>query len=317
VKIARLKAFAFSLLWPVGVVFGQMTFGYVASFPLNLSLFVLAVTIPALIFLTAHRLPWVVATLLIAVYAFLILFLYPSDPVDFAKSFGQVMLLLSTLSIALSVHIPPAVFSRMTRVTLILAAGSALLILTQAAIWNIGYTELLSRPMSALQPLGPGGDAPYSANPHAPIKRSNGLYSEPSIAGWLMSFFYALAICSARRISFARRWRYFFIPLFMAAALSTGSVSGLLSVAAVSIVWVLGKSRQRRSSISPTVGGLFMLVLAFSVAISWSGEVMCHVPADYSVFEETARALTRTNPEAPEPASGRSVPAGASDGCTA
>lgn len=273
-KIARLKAFAFSLLWPVGVVFGQMTFGYVASFPLNLSLFVLAVTIPALIFLTAHRLPWMVVTLLISVYAFLILFIYPSDPVEFAKSFGQLVLLMATLSIAFAAHIPPVVIDRMIRITLILAAASALLILMQAAIWNLGYTELLSRPMGAFQPLGPGGDAPYSANPYAPIKRPNGLYSEPSIAGWLMSFFYALAICSARRISFARRWRYFFIPLFMAAALSTGSLSGFLSVAAVSIAWALGKSHQRRNSVAPKLGALFMLMLAFFVATSWSGEVM-------------------------------------------
>lgn len=273
-KVARLKAFAFSLLWPVGVVFGQMTFGYVASFPLNLSLFVLAITIPVLMFMTAHRLSWVVFALFIAAYALLILLLNPSDPVEFAKSFGQIVLLMATLSIAFSVHIPPVVFDRMIRITLILAAVSALLILMQAAIWNLGYTELLSRPMSAFQPLGPGGYAPYSANPYAPIKRSNGLYSEPSIAGWLMSFFYALAICSVRRISFARRWRHFLIPLFMTAALSTGSLSGFLSVAAVSVVWALGKSHQRRKSIAPKLGALFMLMLAFFVAISWSGEVM-------------------------------------------
>jgi len=273
-KVARLKTFAFSLLWPVGVVFGQMTFGYVASFPLNLSLFVLAVTIPVLMFLTAHRLPWVVFALLIVVYALLILLLYPSNPVDFAKSFGQILLFLATLSIAFSVRMPPIVFGRMIRITLVLAAASALLIMMQAFIWNLGYTETLSRPMGAFQPLGPGGDAPYSANPYAPIKRSNGLYSEPSIAGWMMGFFYALAICSFRRISFSRRWSYFLIPLFMAAALSTGSLSGFLSVAAVSIVWALGKSYRRGSFIAPTLGGLFMMALAFLVAISWSGEVM-------------------------------------------
>jgi hypothetical protein len=49
--------------------------------------------------------------------------------------------------------------------------------------------------LGALAPAGPGGEI-YAPSPYAALPRANGLYSEPSVAGWFMTFAAALGLAA-------------------------------------------------------------------------------------------------------------------------
>jgi len=86
-----------------------------------------------------------------------------------------------------------------------------------------------------LAPLGPGEEV-FEPSPLAVLPRANGFYSEPSVAGWFMTFCVALAL-GARRL-------YPVLSLLTAAvcslaAMATLSLTGVLGSAIVLAVYVL------------------------------------------------------------------------------
>ena len=99
----------------------------------------------------------------------------------------------------------------------VLAAAAALVLIAQAISFNLLRDFRLAGLLGDFAPLGPGGEV-YTPSPLAALPRANGLYSEPSVAGWFMTFAVALALAARRSAAILgtahrgavlarRRWR--------------------------------------------------------------------------------------------------------------
>jgi hypothetical protein len=117
----------------------------------------------------------------------------------------------------------------------VVAAAAGLFIIAQALAFNLWRDFQLANVLGPFAPIGPG-EVVYEPSPFAPLPRANGLYSEPSVAGWFMGFAVAVAL-AARRL-------YPVLTTFTAAtcalaAMATLSLTGVLGVALVLVGYVL------------------------------------------------------------------------------
>ena len=83
------------------------------------------------------------------------------------------------------------------------------------------------QPAGPLAPLGPGNEV-YDVTAYAPPPRANGFYSEPSVAGWFMSFAVALVLAARR--------------LYPILTTLTATICALAAMATLSLTGMLGAS---------------------------------------------------------------------------
>jgi hypothetical protein len=134
----------------------------------------------------------------------------------------------------------------------LLASIVALVIMVQALSFNLLRDFRVAGLLGAFGPAGPGGEI-YMPSPHAALPRANGLYSEPSVAGWFMTSAAALALA-------ARRFRPALGTLTAATcslgAMATLSLTGILGPA---LVWagylLLVRDRWRFKTVAGLIAG--------------------------------------------------------------
>jgi hypothetical protein len=114
---------------------------------------------------------------------------------------------------------------RSIRVFCVAASAAAAVIIAQATSFNLLHDFRLSALLGDLSPLGPGGEV-YAPSPSAALARANGFYSEPSVAGWFMSF--AAAIALGMR------------PLRPVLSTMTATLCSLAAMATLSLTGILG-----------------------------------------------------------------------------
>ena len=103
-------------------------------------------------------------------------------------------------------------------------------------------TSVSAALLGDLSPLGPGGQV-YAPAPNAALPRASGFYSEPSVAGWFMSFAVALAL-GARPLHPVLG--AFAAALCTLAAMATLSLTGILGPALVWSAYLLLVRDSRR-----------------------------------------------------------------------
>jgi hypothetical protein len=109
----------------------------------------------------------------------------------------------------------------------VVAAAAGLFIIAQALAFNLWRDFQLANLLGPFAPLGPG-DEVYEPSPLALLPRANGFYSEPSVAGWFMSFAAALALAARR--------------LYPILCTLTAMTCALAAMATLSLTGVLGPS---------------------------------------------------------------------------
>lgn len=217
-------------LWPISLVFMQVTLLRLNGFCLTL-----AVIVVHLLQLYLLMFYWVsrpsdrqVMIALGVLFYTLTLGLFAADPVEFGRSLAHIVNLVITVLLCLNLRLDDGrEIRRSIAVFCVLAAGAGLLIIAQALTFNLLRDFQLANALGPLAPLGPGHEV-YLPSPLAALPRANGLYSEPSVAGWFMGFATAVAL-GARRL---------YPVLTTVAAL----ICGLAAMATLSLTGVLGAS---------------------------------------------------------------------------
>jgi hypothetical protein len=105
------------------------------------------------------------------------------------------------------------------------ASLAALVIIAQAIGFNAFRDFRLAGLLGEFAPIGPGGMI-YVPPPHAALPRANGFYSEPSVAGWFMTFAAAMALAAR--------------PLHPCLGTLTAAVCSLGAMATLSLTGILG-----------------------------------------------------------------------------
>jgi hypothetical protein len=148
------------------------------------------------------------------------------DTAEFWRSFAHVANLALTVLICLNARISrrPEV-ARSLAMFCVAASIAAAVIIAQAVAFNVLHDFRLAGLLGPLAPLGPGGEV-YAPALYALLPRANGFYSEPSVAGWFMSF--AAAIALAAR------------PLYPVLGTLAAAVCSLGAMATLSLTGILG-----------------------------------------------------------------------------
>jgi hypothetical protein len=225
-------------LWPIGLVLMQVTLLRLDAFSITLAVvFCHLMQLHVVLFYWLNRPSdrQVVVVLGVIAYA-LALGLFARDALEYARSLAHVLNLVAMVVICCNARSENAhEIGRSVAVFCTLAAFAGLMIIAQAVSFNLLGDFGLANLLGPLAPTGPG-DEIYEASPLARLPRANGFYSEPSVAGWFMSFAAALAL-AARRL---HPWLTTGTAMVCAAAaMATLSLTGVLGASIVLVGYVL------------------------------------------------------------------------------
>jgi hypothetical protein len=215
-------------LWPIGLVLMQMTVAVIGGFPITIGLLAChLLQIHLVMFYWLNRpANWqVMAALVILAYG-LTAGVSADDPKEFWGSFAHITNLVVMVVICFNARLGGGrEIERSMIVFCVAASAAALVIIAQATSFNLLRDFRLSGLLGDLAPLGPGGEI-YAPSPYAVLARANGFYSEPSVAGWFMSF--AVAIALGMR------------PLHPVLGTLTAALCSLAAMATLSLTGILG-----------------------------------------------------------------------------
>ena len=225
-------------LWPISLVLMQLTLLRFEHFEVTL-----AVVVCHLMQLYLVMLYWVnrpsdlqMTVALGVIFYTLLLGLFARDEVEFGQSLAQILNVALMILICLNARLEGRdEVRRSIGVFCVVAGAAALVIIVQALAFNLWHDFRFAKLLGPLAPLGPGNEV-FEPSPLATLPRANGFYSEPSVAGWFMSFAVALAL-GARRL-------YPVLSMLTAAicslaAMATLSLTGVLGPAIVLTVYIL------------------------------------------------------------------------------
>jgi hypothetical protein len=224
-------------LWPISLVLMQVTLLHLKSFEITLSVVichVLEVYIVVLYWLRRPPDAQIVTALGLIAYT-LGLGLFAWNGIEFGRSLALFLNLIAMVLICLNARLAtrPEI-RRSVAVFCVAAAGAGLFIIAQALTFQAD-NFVLSNILGPLAPIGPGNEV-YDVTAKAPPPRPAGFYSEPSVAGWFMTFATALALACRRLYPVLTTLAATICAL---AAMATLSLTGVLGAATVLAGYVL------------------------------------------------------------------------------
>ncbi|HSA82921.1 MAG TPA: hypothetical protein VLE23_19045 [Geminicoccaceae bacterium] len=225
-------------LWPISLVLMQLTLLRLDDFHLTLAVVTCHLMQLHLVMLYWVKQPseaQVTVTLGVILYT-LVLGLFAWDAEEFGRSLAQVLNLALMVLICLNARLERRdEVRRSIAVFCVVAAVAGLFIIAQALAFNLWHNFQLAKLLGPFAPLGPG-DEVYEPSPLTALPRANGFYSEPSVAGWFMSFAAALALAARRLYPILSTLTAMICAL---AAMATLSLTGILGPAIVLAGYVL------------------------------------------------------------------------------
>ena len=242
-------------LWPISLMLMQATLLEIGDFSVTVAVIAChLLQLHLVMFYWLNRPPHWQITIALVILAFgLAAGTFARDLPEFLRSFAHVTNSVLMVLICLNVRIGRGdEVGRSFTLFCLLASAVALMIAVQAISFNLFRDFRLAGLLGVFAPLGPGGEI-YAPSPYAALPRANGPYSEPSVAGWFMTFAAALALA-------ARRFRPALGTLTAATcslgAMATLSLTGILGP---TLVWagylLLVRDRWRFKAIAGLAAG--------------------------------------------------------------
>ena len=188
-------------IWPAGLVLMQLRLLAIGNFEVSLAVVAChLLELHLLLFYWLWRPPvWQIALAALVVLYTLALGASAEEPFEFWQSFLHVANLLLMMLLCLNARIEGAPeIRRSLAVFCVLAIASAAVLVAQALTFVLWRDFRLAAILGPLQPIGPGYEV-FVPPVLSALPRANGVYAEPSVAGWFMSFALAIAL-AARRI---------------------------------------------------------------------------------------------------------------------
>ncbi len=220
-------------LWPLSLVLMQVTLTQIGDFSVTLAVIAChLLQLHLIMFYWLNRPPdWQIAAALVVLAYSLAAGVFARDLVEFLRSLAHVANLVIMGLLCLNVRLGRGdEVGRSLARFCVQASAAALVVIAQAISFNLMHDFRLAGLLGAFAPIGPGGEI-YLPSPLAAAPRASGLYSEPSVAGWFMTFATALALAARPRLKALA-------PLTAAAcsfgAFATLSLTGILGP---TLVW--------------------------------------------------------------------------------
>jgi hypothetical protein len=225
-------------IWPVGLVLMQLRLLAIGDFEVSLGVVAChLLELYLFLFYWLWRPPaWQIALAALVLLYSLALGASAEEPVEFWQSFLHVANLLLMMLLCLNARIEDTPeIRRSLAVFCTLAIASAAVIVAQALTFNLWRDFRLAAILGPLQPIGPGFEV-FLPSMLSALPRANGVYAEPSVAGWFMSFALAVAL-AARRV--LPRLGALTALACGAGAVATLSLTGILGATIVVVSYLL------------------------------------------------------------------------------
>jgi hypothetical protein len=239
---------ALLIIWPIGLVFMHFCLFRIDNFEFSIGT---TVCLTVVIYLTAYSqiqsLKYSYLTLVFLSCFFiytLLLCSFADDLTEFLKSFIQVFVLLILLFLCIQIKLPhPKIIERSVNTFLILCVAVALLVVAQFIFLNVFDSYAIMKIYGPFSPLGPGYLV-YEPHPLSLIRRPNGVFSEPSIAGWFLVFGLSVAVASP---TLRKKNKYFSTIICGLGAIATLSISAITNILVLSLIhlWIRSKKVKR------------------------------------------------------------------------
>ena len=171
----------------------------------------------------------------------LIFFSFAKDVEEFYKSLIQVILLSYIILTCSQIKLPPSKYIHLSvNIFLFLSTLISLIVLAQFITLNFFDSYTLINIYGPYSPLGPGYML-YEPNPLSFIRRPNGLFSEPSVAGWFLVYGASVAIVFS-----TVRKKEGFLATFICSvgAVATLSISAIVNIVILSLICIWIKSNK-------------------------------------------------------------------------
>lgn len=239
---------ALMFIWPIGLVFMHFCLFRIDSFEFSIGT---TVCLFVVIYLTSNLRIKSKKILHLSIVLLCIFFIYTillcsfaEDLTEFFKSFIQICIFLLLLLLCCHVQLPhPKLIERSASFFLILCMAVALLVIAQFVLLNIFDSYAMMKIYGPFSPLGPGYLI-YEPHPLSLIRRPNGVFSEPSVAGWFLVLGVSVAVAFP---TLRGKTRYFSAAICGLGAIATLSISAIINIVALSLVslWIKTKGAKR------------------------------------------------------------------------
>jgi hypothetical protein len=230
----RFESWPIVWLWPAALLFMQVPLLRLESFEITVGVVVchlLQLFLVARYWLHLPSTRQIVVYLGIVLYA-LLLGLFAPDPLEFLRSLAHVTNLILMIAICMNArlgHIRDV--RRSLAVLAVLAMATAVVVIVQSLLFNLWGELGTARVLGDWSPrVAPWDERIYAPDRLAAVKRANGWFSEPSVAGWFLTFAAALAL-AVRELR--PRLMTTTALLCLAGAIATLSLTGILGAVAV------------------------------------------------------------------------------------
>jgi hypothetical protein len=253
------------LIWPFGIVFMQFCLFRIDQFEFSIGTSICLIVVvfnSAYIRINSLKQSYISIIALCFFFSYTILLCSSAhDIIEYFKSFIQVFILAYMLFQCCYTKLPnPLLIQRSVHLFLLLLVAVALLVIAQFVMLNVYDSYTIMKIFGPFSPLGPGYLV-YEPHPLSFIKRPNGIFSEPSVAGWFLVFGTSIAITSP---IFQRKSGYIAAMVSGLAAIATLSMSAIINIAVLSLVYLWIKSKTiKRLYIN------FLLVITVIVTLGW------------------------------------------------
>ncbi|RLL50648.1 hypothetical protein D8Y20_11470 [Mariprofundus sp. EBB-1] len=246
-----------SVLWPVSIV----CMHFVIVEPIILPVLTFPLIAIWLIFNAKFDIYVLLCAFTCIVYAAL-LGGYSNDAIEFIKSFVLFFVFISMLLLVSKTKaINPMFFEVSVKIFIWLAVLVALLTLTQSIALNVFTNYSFMNPFGDFGRVGPGGQV-YTPHPEALLKKSNAVFSEPSVCGWFLVLAAAIVIAWNRH----RKSFHAAIPfVLLLGAVLTGALSGLFNAILLLLCWAYLTPNGFKGVLTKTL--LYFLVISTVVGL--------------------------------------------------
>lgn len=294
------------LAW--GCVFANMTFGYPIGYPFNIATVVILIILLHSLINGIKGSGRVLAISVPVILWCIVKVLVSDDLGESLKSVIQIAFMSIFLIITVGWRDRFVDRELFSRVACALLTAHAVLLVTQFILLNYFSEYVLQNLYGPFSPLGPLAGlrdlpGPYLPSVLAPLKRPNGLFSEPSVAAAYTVFALACLVPAAT-ISHGRK--LMMGTLLVAGSLATFALTGWSMVVLFGLAWVLTR-RDRltlRQLLVAVIAALLVLTAIWTFGASYLSERVSRFGEEhgsiYVRFVGPARALVEILSEYPQ-----------------
>lgn len=279
------------IIWPFGLIFMHFCLFRIDTFEFSIGT---GVCLTIAIYLAFNIQVYSIKKFYIAISIICFFFIYTfiffsfAENIDeFFKSLIQIILLSFIILTCSHIKLPhPKYIDCSINIFLALSTMISLIVMAQFISLNFFDSYALTNIYGPFSPLGPGYMV-YEPHPMSFVRRPNGIFSEPSVAGWFLVYGVSVSIVTS---TLRKKNGYLTTFICGIGSIATLSISAIINIVIVSLISIWVKSNKIEKFYFNTI-----IVAVIIIALGWV-TVKANITSRFgNIFEEGTSIYYRLN----------------------